>query len=697
MNRHVGFAIAGLAAVLLLLSSCPRPGSGAETLLAPGGLATLATSHSVITLSWTDKSTGETGVKIERSPDGSSGWTWVTTTAANAESHEDAGLTASTPYFYRVCATNGADDSGWSNTASATTLAPQPGSGTLKISEVGSCPFTNVSSWLEVFNPSSEPAQLSEFQLRTYARLKASPYTFSGIVTFTLPALLVQPGSYALIRGRTSVNFVSGARVVYIDDASTRVPNWVSDAASSGTGSGFVELVSGGATVDFVRFGSNTAEPLTGGAWSGGAAAALPTGSGNFGMSISRDGTLTDTNAPADWTSRARATAGGANDVTSDTDADADGIPDSCEVAASTFAGLPLYDWGARTGQKDVFIHVDYMSSSDPACTPRQAALDNVVAAFAARGISIHFDAGTLFGSGPANHNLDNTSHQVPFATAVGFDVQPGMANLYAYKNTYMNLAKKQVFHYLLLGYSQNTDGSSGSSGRAETNGNDIIVTLGNWGLDASTTARANRLTNYQASTIMHEFGHNLGLNHGGDVTTNYMPNYVSIMNYMYQLTGLPTIGASEGDRYYYYRLVDLDEHQGYQYDSYLPSGYSSLTNSGYTTTFVMDYSDGTGGSIAETSVVEGEGLRRAGSAGVDFNGDGDVADTISKDLNDDGSIGTSADYNDWAHLNLFFQRSSTGDASGVLPEDFLSIAPDPVGDDRQEVHTETLYRWMAE
>jgi hypothetical protein len=260
-----------------------------------------------------------------------------------------------------------------------------------------------------------------------------------------------------------------------------------------------------------------------------------------------------------------------------------------------------------------------------------------------------------------------------------------------------MDLAKKQVFHYLLLGYSQNPDGSSGSSGRAEMTGNDMIVTLGNWGLNASTTSQANRLTNYQASTIMHEFGHNLGLDHGGNVVTNYMPGYVSIMNYMYQLTGLPTIGASEGDRYYYYRLVDLDEHQGYQYDSYLPSGYGSLTNNGTTTAFVMDYSDGTGGSIAEASVVEGQGLRRAGSTGVDFNGDGDAVDTISKDLNDDGSIGTSTDYSDWDHLNLFFQRAFNGDASGVLPEDFLSIAPDPVGDDRQEAHTETLYRWMAE
>ena len=136
---------------------------------------------------------------------------------------------------------------------------------------------------------------------------------------------------------------------------------------------------------------------------------------------------------------------------------------------------------------------------------------------------------------------------------------------------------------------------------------------------------------------------------------------------------------------------------QGYQYSSYLPSGYSSLTNSGYTTTFIMDYSDGSGGSISETSIVESQGLRRTGSTGVDFDGDGDAADTIDKDLNNDGSTGTLNDYDDWTHINLFFQRAVSGDASGALAEDVLRIAPDLVGDDKQEVHTETLYRWMVE
>ncbi len=37
---------------------------------------------------------------------------------------------------------------------------------------------------------------------------------------------------------------------------------------------------------------------------------------------------------------------------------------------------------------------------------------------------------------------------------------------------------------------------------------------------------------NHNSSTLMHEFGHNLGLGHGGGNDSNCKPNYVSIMNY---------------------------------------------------------------------------------------------------------------------------------------------------------------------
>ena len=68
----------------------------------------------------------------------------------------------------------------------------------------------------------------------------------------------------------------------------------------------------------------------------------------------------------------------------------------------------------------------------------------------------------------------------------------------------------------MLFGNSQNTDGSGGSSGRAEKPGNDSIVTIGSWNLNTNSTSNTNTLNNYMAGTVLHEFGHNLDLGHGG-------------------------------------------------------------------------------------------------------------------------------------------------------------------------------------
>lgn len=125
-----------------------------------------------------------------------------------------------------------------------------------------------------------------------------------------------------------------------------------------------------------------------------------------------------------------------------------------------------------------------------------------------------------------------------------------GFANLYDYKYSSMDLARKQIFHYMLFANSQNSDGSAGSSGIVELDGNDIIISLGNLGLDSANTADLNELINYQAGTMMHELGHNLGSKHGGNVDINYKSNYISFMNYLYQLSGMLTIGNNEDDRY---------------------------------------------------------------------------------------------------------------------------------------------------
>jgi hypothetical protein len=89
---------------------------------APTGLTANAVSSSQINLEWVDNSSNETGFKIERSLDGAT-WTQIGTVGADVKDYADTGLTANTTYIYRVRATNGAGDSDFSNTASATTLA----------------------------------------------------------------------------------------------------------------------------------------------------------------------------------------------------------------------------------------------------------------------------------------------------------------------------------------------------------------------------------------------------------------------------------------------------------------------------------------------------------------------------------------------------------------------------------------------
>jgi formylglycine-generating enzyme required for sulfatase activity len=96
---------------------------------APSGLSANSLSVSRIHLAWTDNSSNETGFKVERSPDGTSGWTQVQLTAANATTWDDTGLMDSTRYFYRVRASNASGDSPYSNTASATTNSYLPSFG----------------------------------------------------------------------------------------------------------------------------------------------------------------------------------------------------------------------------------------------------------------------------------------------------------------------------------------------------------------------------------------------------------------------------------------------------------------------------------------------------------------------------------------------------------------------------------------
>ncbi len=73
----------------------------------PAGVTATATSEGTITLAWAD-ATNETGYRLERSLNGTTGWSQVGTPAANATSFSDTGLAENTRYYYRLIALNAA-------------------------------------------------------------------------------------------------------------------------------------------------------------------------------------------------------------------------------------------------------------------------------------------------------------------------------------------------------------------------------------------------------------------------------------------------------------------------------------------------------------------------------------------------------------------------------------------------------------
>src|ERR1700719_1277416 len=86
----------------------------------PSNLTAIAVSSSQINLSWTDNSKNETGFKIERSRDGIT-FKQKDAVGVNVTAYTDSMRQASTKYYYRVRAYNSGGNSGYSNTASATT------------------------------------------------------------------------------------------------------------------------------------------------------------------------------------------------------------------------------------------------------------------------------------------------------------------------------------------------------------------------------------------------------------------------------------------------------------------------------------------------------------------------------------------------------------------------------------------------
>lgn len=111
---------------------------------------------------------------------------------------------------------------------------------------------------------------------------------------------------------------------------------------------------------------------------------------------------------------------------------------------------------------------------------------------------------------------------------------------------------RSPIFHYCLFANQYGGGASSGIS--RDIPATDFVITLGLFA-----PAGGNRFQ--QAGTFIHEMGHNLGLKHGGDDHfPNNKPNYLSVMNYSFQMSGAIK-GNGRGEYNYSTRsLGALDE-----------------------------------------------------------------------------------------------------------------------------------------
>lgn len=128
MNSFIGsgstfctFSRSEIAAYLVPNSNCLAAGPAA-----PSSLTAIAVSSSRINLSWQDNSADETGFLVERKQGAGGAWAQAGTTGANITTFSDSGLVSGTTYFYRVAANTAGGASGYSNEASAATMAGLP-------------------------------------------------------------------------------------------------------------------------------------------------------------------------------------------------------------------------------------------------------------------------------------------------------------------------------------------------------------------------------------------------------------------------------------------------------------------------------------------------------------------------------------------------------------------------------------------
>lgn len=206
-------------------------------------------------------------------------------------------------------------------------------------------------------------------------------------------------------------------------------------------------------------------------------------------------------------------------------DTDGDGLLDGWEVNITN--GIDLRSMGASPLHKDIFVEMDYMNRSTAAngLGPNANVINLIQQAFAAAPVA-----------NPDNKSGINihliTGNEVPYES----NLQPYQDKFFALKDAHFDNNRAPFFHYMIWANAYSGGTSSGVS--MSIPHSDFIVTLGAWNNNNGGTDMQ------KAGTFIHELGHNLGLMHGGCDHVNYKPNHVSVMNYSFQMSGVPLVSG---------------------------------------------------------------------------------------------------------------------------------------------------------
>ena len=299
-------------------------------------------------------------------------------------------------------------------------------------------------------------------------------------------------------------------------------------------------------------------------------------------------------------------------------------------------------------------IELDWMQNTDHSHKPSTAVINAVKQAFACQGHTLNIDLDESVGHRNVLVRNPNNCNTSLFGYDNGTISSFGQIRQDFFDHDGQSGWFYGVFAHQYQNTSCNTTGSSGLS----NGGTFFIVTMGSFSGQVG-TAFSN------ASTLMHEFGHNLGLSHcgtqycGGDTgASNYVgpqvPNMPSTMSYDYQLAGVETNMLCRN---------------------------ISLPNSPYKE---INYSHGRMCTQNEDALNEHFG---SGMTELDWDCDGNIENSVAQNINNSssgwcgagGNRTTVSDYNEWANLSpgAFLEEATrSGDADDLRRADYRFIDP---------------------